>query len=37
MSKDVKWYQKRAQGGDLDAQYQLASMYETGEGIAANP
>jgi len=36
MSKDLKWYQKRAKEGDLDAQFQLGSIYERGAGTAQN-
>jgi TPR repeat protein len=32
----VKWYRRAADQGFADAQYNLALMYETGEGVAVN-
>jgi TPR repeat protein len=37
-SKDAalaaRWYREAANGGDVGAQYLLASMYEQGDGVA---
>ena len=32
MSKEIKWYRKRAMEGDLDAQFELAQLCEKGNG-----
>ncbi len=33
-AKAAHWYRKAADGGDVGAQYILASMYEKGDGVA---
>jgi TPR repeat protein len=30
------WYREAAKGGDVGAQYLIASMYEHGEGVACD-
>lgn len=32
----VKWYQKAAEQGNADGQYNLGSMYEQGRGLPTN-
>ena len=36
-SEAVKWYQKAARQGDLEAQYRLAGCYRDGTGVKMNP
>jgi TPR repeat protein len=33
-TKAARWYREAANGGDVGAQYILASMYEKGDGVA---
>ena len=32
-TKAIKWYRLAAEQGDADAQYELAVLYESGEGV----
>src|ERR1700752_910776 len=36
LEKAFYWYQKAAENGDIDAQYNLALLYKNGEGTEEN-